>query len=99
MEDYKIVKKVGLNAYPDRVLHPGKVLRVELENRKLLTSNFAMDIKVYPSHFSDILNGKRNINPALAIKLEKALGISAEYWLRLQVKYDLAKERKKLEMA
>jgi len=57
-----------------------------------------MEIKVYASHFSEVLRGKRNIKASLAIKLEKALGISAEFWIRLQGEYDLALERKKLEI-
>jgi HTH-type transcriptional regulator/antitoxin HigA len=63
-----------------------------------MKSEFAMEIKVYPSHFSEILRGKRNLNASLAIKLEKALGISAEFWIRLQGEYDLAVERKKITM-
>ncbi len=96
MGSYKVVGKSGEEIHTDIILHPGEVLKEELEARKLLRSVFAMEIKVYPSHFSEILRGKRNINASLAIKLEKALGISAEFWVRLQGEYDLAVERKKL---
>ncbi len=99
MANYKVIGKDGIEIHSDIILHPGEVLRTELEARKLPISAFAMDIKVYPSHFSDVLRGKRNINAALAIKLEKALGISAGFWIRMQGEYALQKERKKVESA
>jgi plasmid maintenance system antidote protein VapI len=42
-------------------------------------SAFAMKIGVYPSHFSDILKGKRRLNASIALKLERGLGIFAEF--------------------
>jgi addiction module HigA family antidote len=96
MGRYKVIAKDGQEIHSNVILHPGEVISAELEARKLPKSAFAMDIKVYPSHFSDVLRGKRNINPALAIKLEQALGISAGFWIRLQGEYDLERERKKL---
>ena len=95
MGSYKVIGKDGQEIHSDVIVHPGEILRAELEARKLLKSTFAMDIKVYPSHFSDVLRGKRNLNAALAIKLEQALGISAGFWVRLQGEYDLARERLK----
>ena len=65
--------------------------------RNIIKSAFAMELKIYPSHFSDLLKGRRNISAAIAIKLENALGISAEFWMRLQAEYDLKIERQKLQ--
>lgn len=96
IESFKSIGKGRGEGSTKTILHPGEILRAELEARKLLKSNFAMEIKVYPSHFSDVLRGKRNINAALAIKLEKALGINAAYWIHLQGDYDLSLERGKL---
>jgi HTH-type transcriptional regulator/antitoxin HigA len=44
---------------------------------------------------SELLHGKRHVSAALAIKLEKLLNIEAEYWMRIQVYYDLFVERHK----
>lgn len=98
MGSYNVIGKEGAEIHSKVILHPGEVLRDELKARKLGKSAFAMDIKVYPSQFSDILRGKRNINATLAIKLEIALGISAEFWMRLQSEYDLAMERHKMQL-
>jgi HTH-type transcriptional regulator/antitoxin HigA len=76
-------------------LSPGEVLREELEARDIGKSAFAMKIGVYPSHFSDILKGKRRLNAAVALKLERELNISAEFWVRLQAEYELFKERER----
>lgn len=38
---------------------------------------------------SEIITGKRNITPNIAVQLEQALSIEAELWLRLQARYDV----------
>jgi addiction module HigA family antidote len=45
-----------------------------------------------------LFKGKKNITARLAVRLEKVLSISAEYWLGLQSAYDLAQARE-LEVA
>jgi HTH-type transcriptional regulator/antitoxin HigA len=52
-----------------------------------------------PGHFSELLHGKRHASAATALKLEKLLNISAEYWMRVQVYYDLFVERRKALVA
>jgi HTH-type transcriptional regulator/antitoxin HigA len=99
MGTYKVTDKTGKEIRSKIALHPGEVLEEELETRGLIKSVFAMELKMYPSHFSDILKGKRNISAAIALKLEKALGIPAELWVRLQGEYDLKIERMKLEIS
>lgn len=91
-------KVLGSNGKLIRInitLLPGEVLREELEARNITQSTFAMKIGVYPSHFSDILKGKRRLSALVALKLEEVLGISAEFWVGLQADYELSKERKK----
>jgi len=95
-------KILGSNGKQIRVniaLVPGEVLREELEVRTITQSAFAMKMGIYPSHFSDILKGKRRLNASLALKLEEELGISAEFWVGLQADYELSKEREKFSKA
>lgn len=54
---------------------------------------------MYPSHFSNLLKGKRDVSASIAIRLERELKIQAEFWLGLQMDYDLITERKKLQAA
>lgn len=91
----KILGKNGKQIKVNVALMPGKVLREELDARQIKQSAFAMKIGVYTSHFSDVLKGKRRLNAALALKLERELEISADFWVALPADYELSKEREK----
>lgn len=82
------------NALQIKAFHPGLFLQEEIEERGLLKKDVAQQLGILPTNLSEILNGKRNISPKLAVKLEKALEISAEYWLNLQSAWDLQNARK-----
>ena len=73
--------------------HPGDFLLEEVEERGLKKIDFAKEIGLLPGNLSELFKGKRNINAKLAVKLEKALDVSAEYWLGLQSAYDLTVAR------
>lgn len=78
---------------------PGELLREELEERGISQTVFAKKLNIHQPHLSDLLKGKRRISASIALKLEKELGISAEFWLNLQVLYELALEREKPQEA
>ena len=99
MRQSKIISSSGSNIELNILLHPGEVLRNELEARGEVKSAFAMRLGLYPSHFSNLLKGKRDISASIAVKLEKELSIPAEFWLGLQMDYDLQIEREKLRAA
>ena len=99
MGNNKVIGSNGQELRTDVLLHPGEVLEMELIARGLTKSKFAMDIKMYPSHMSDILKGKRNITEEIALKIESKFGISAEFWMRLQVEYNITLLRTKLNSA
>ena len=77
-----------------QAFHPGIFLLEEVEARELLKKDLAKELNVLPNNLSQIFTGKRNISINLAIKLEKVLNISAEYWIGLQTAYDLQEARK-----
>lgn len=79
------------NSVPFKAVHPGGILKEELKSRGIKQVDFARRIGMQPSHLSALLNGKRNISPELAGKLEKELDIPATMWLSLQDKYELDK--------
>jgi HTH-type transcriptional regulator/antitoxin HigA len=93
--NYKIVNSRGKGIQTDITLHPGEILNDELEARDIKKSFFAEQLGMKPGHLSELLHGKRHVSAATALKLEKLLGIPAEYWLRVQVYYDLFIERSK----
>ncbi|MCP9752037.1 HigA family addiction module antitoxin [Ferruginibacter sp. HRS2-29] len=99
MNNYKVLNVKGKEIHTDVTLHPGEILMDELEARNIKKADFAEQLGIAPSHLSDLLRGKRHVSAATSLKLEKLLGIKAEYWMRVQVYYDLFVERNKLRKA
>jgi addiction module HigA family antidote len=99
MNNYKTVNARGKEIRTDVSLHPGEVLQDELEARAIAKSVFTEQPGMKPSHFSELLHGKRHVGAATALKLENILGAPAEYWMRIQVYHDLFAERHKQEEA
>lgn len=79
----------------DLNLHPGFLLKRELDGRGLKQRDFANEIQISYSQFNEIIKGKRNITSDLAILLEAALGVEALFWLKYQAIYDINKSREK----
>lgn len=78
---------------PDLTAHPGDTLREMLARREVTQNAFAAEIGVKDSYLSDVVNGRRGVGVAMALRLEKALEVSAEFWLMMQVHHDLAAAR------
>lgn len=73
-------------------VHPGEMLREEfLEPLKISQREFARIIKVPANRVNQIINGKRSVTGDTAIRFSLALNTSAEFWLRLQDRYELEK--------
>jgi antitoxin HigA-1 len=76
-------------------LHPGIVLERELKHRKLSKGRFAISIQEFPQTLVSITKGKRRMNTALALRIEKALNLEEGFFILLQVYHDIAIEKKK----
>lgn len=63
--------------------------------RQLRKGRFALSIQEFPQTLGAITKGKRNMNTALALKIEKALGLDEGYFMVLQVYYDIEQEKQK----
>jgi addiction module HigA family antidote len=70
--------------------HPGDLIRDCLDEVKISVTEGAKALGVTRATLSRLLNGKAGVSPEMAVRLEKALGSSAGFWLRLQLNYDLA---------
>ena len=71
-------------------VHPGAVLRDELEERGLSQTALAKHIGVLPKTINEICRGKRGISAEMSMKLYKALGGSPQFWLNLQNNWELS---------
>jgi len=71
-------------------VHPGVVLLEEFLNPINLSQNrLALDIRVPARRINEIVLGKRRITPDTALRLARFFDMSPEYWLGLQMDYDL----------
>ena len=71
-------------------VHPGEVLKDELEEIGLTQTALAAHIGVLPKTINEICRGKRGISAEMAVKLSKALGGSSQFWLNLQNNWELS---------
>lgn len=72
---------------PARAIHPGEILREELQERGIKQKEFAQAIGVQATHLNEFIKGKRNLNEDLAMKLESQLGIPFKTWMSLHTGY------------
>jgi addiction module HigA family antidote len=56
----------------------------------LSANRLALDLGVPSGRITDILNGRRSISAATAVRLSRYFGNSAQFWLELQSQYDIA---------
>jgi len=72
-------------------IHPGEILREEFMLPLNLTANaLARALSTDAPKINDIVNEKRRISSDTALRLARYFGMSAEFWLGLQMRYDLA---------
>jgi addiction module HigA family antidote len=76
-------------------IHPGAVIDRELKKRNLSQRSFAMSLPEHPQSFNAMIKGRRNLNTALALKIERALGLEEGALLMLQMFYDINEEKRK----
>ena len=76
---------------------PGDVLLEEfLRPMKITQNQLAKDINVPANRVSQIIHGKREITADTALRLGKYFGIEPEFWLNLQVRYNMKIARSKV---
>lgn len=71
--------------------HPGEILLYEfLEPLEISQSELARHLNISIQRVNELIRGKRGITPDTAWLLSKALGTSPEFWMNLQVSYELS---------
>ena len=70
--------------------HPGEMLLEEfLMPMGLTQRELANAIHMPYQRVNEIINGKRGITPSTALRLAKFFGMSADFWMNLQIRWDL----------
>lgn len=79
---------IANNLNPSNVIHPGEMIKDEIEYRGISQKALAAEIGLPASVLNEVLNGKRAVTTEYALLLEAALGIEADIWLKLQSDYN-----------
>jgi addiction module HigA family antidote len=75
-------------------VHPGEMLREEfLIPLEISANRLAMELRVPVTRISEIVHGRRAVSADTALRLERYLGMSADFWLGLQKDFDLQTAR------
>ena len=73
-----------------RPVSPGEVLREQLAELGMSANALAAALHVPTNRVTGILNATRTLTPETALRLERYFaGTSAQFWLNLQMSYDL----------
>ena len=73
-----------------RPIHPGEFLREDfLVPLELSASELARALKVPPNRITLLLQERRGMTADTALRLARYFGTTAEYWMRMQIAYDL----------
>jgi len=71
-------------------IHPGEILLKEfLDPMKISQNRLSREISVPPRRINEIVLGKRAITADTALRLGRYFGRTAQFWLNLQVRFDL----------
>lgn len=75
------------NKPPFRAVHPAEIIKDEIKARSMTQKELAERMGMQAPNVTRLLKGE-NITASIAQKLENALGIPADFWMRLQTQYD-----------
>ena len=70
-------------------IHPGRILKRELEVRGQTANQLALTLRVSSGRITSILKGKRSVTPETALRLARYLGNTPQFWMNLQTRFDL----------
>jgi len=78
-------------------IHPGEILREDvLKPLDMSVNQLAKALAVDAARLNEIVRGRRGITADTALRLARYLGTSAEFWLGLQLEYDLRIAQRKV---
>ena len=73
--------------------HPGELIGDSLEELGLSITRAAKGLGITRQQLHNVIAGRSAVTPEMAVRLEKALGSTADMWLRMQMNFDLAQIR------
>ena len=74
----------------NQTVHPGEVLKDELDEYGITLTEFARQLGVPPNRIGQIISGKRSVTGDTALRLGHWFGVEPQFWMNLQSQFDLA---------
>ena len=85
---------MAIKLHPSFAVHPGAWLRSEIvEQHGLSITDAAARLHVTRQAMSNLLGGRAGLSAEMALRFEKAFGLSADTLMRMQAAHDLAQVR------
>ena len=72
-----------------RPIHPGEILKDELEERGLSANALSKALAVPANRITAILRGQRSVTADTALRLARVFGTTPQFWLNMQQSYEL----------
>lgn len=82
-------RMIANNLEPFEPTHPGELLKEEIECRGISQKELSRQTGIPYTALNEVLNGKRAITTEYALLIEAALGIESDFWLKMQMDYDI----------
>ena len=86
-------RMIANNLEPSEPIHPGELLKEEIEYRGISQKKLAERIGMSYTVLNEVLNCKRAVTTEYALLFEAALGIEAGMWIRIQADYNMQKAK------
>jgi len=90
-----VYEEVTMKILPN--IHPGEILNEEfLKPLNISSYRLAKETKMQATRISEIIKGRRRITADTALRLAQFFGTTSDFWLGLQMEYELREEKKKI---
>ena len=76
-------------------VHPGLLVKECLKDLGLSVAEASAALHITRQQLHNVIAGRSNVTPEMAIRFEKAFGSTADTWLRMQMNHDLAQMRRR----
>jgi addiction module HigA family antidote len=92
--------KANIKRNTKRHFHPGATLReIVIPDLGISQVALAEALDISRQSLIMLLNEKRGVTAAMAVRLSKVVGSSPEFWMRLQARYDIAKAERDTDIS
>ncbi|OGI01166.1 MAG: addiction module antidote protein, HigA family [Candidatus Melainabacteria bacterium GWF2_37_15] len=79
-------------------VHPGILIKDNIDTLGISVTEFAFKLGVSRQILSRIINQKAGISVEMALKLGKAFKTTPEFWINMQIQYDLAQAKRNVNL-